>query len=75
MYLVLPDASKAILSGNSERCSMSLGYKHYSPHDHRTFGSVQTTVLWTVLTTFGTENGTVDRADSIQDRQRYCEQG
>ena len=45
---------------------MSHGYKHYSPHDHRAFGNGQTTVPWTGLKTFGTDSGTVDRADNIR---------
>jgi hypothetical protein len=59
MYLVLPDASKAILSGKSKRRSMSLGYKHCSPHDHRAFGNEHTTVPWARLTTFAPQSVSV----------------
>ena len=63
VYLVLPDASKAVLSGREssergrqERCSMSLGCKHYSRQDLWAFGNEQATVPWTGLTTFAPQS-------------------
>lgn len=63
VYLVLPDASKAILSGKRKQreggrrdAVISLGCKHYSPQDLWAFGNEQATVPWTGLTTFATQS-------------------